>query len=247
MTKDVIVVDHVTKTFKFKKSHQDTLKNKNNRFSENRLTALDNVSLKVSEGEVFGIIGFNGSGKTTLLRTIAGLYNPDSGNVQVTGRLAPLLHIGTGFNVELIASENIIMAGMLLGIPKSEIESKIDEIIEFAELQEFANMKLKNYSAGMKARLAFSTSLQVNPDILLVDEILAVGDISFKQKSFNEFLSFKKKGKTVLYTTHSMSMLPKLCNRVLLIHNGRVDMIGKPDDVIKRYMEIYASEKGAVE
>ena len=105
MTKDVIVVENVTKTFKLKKSHQDTLKNKNNRFSENRFTALDNVSFKVSEGEVFGIIGFNGSGKTTLLRTIAGLYKPDSGNVQVTGRLAPLLHIGTGFNVELIASE----------------------------------------------------------------------------------------------------------------------------------------------
>ena len=245
MDEIAIRVNNVSKIFKLDKPLA-TNKSSQSKQQKKTLQVLDGISFTVSKGEILGIIGFNGSGKTTLLRIIAGIYKPTSGSVETFGRISPLLQLGTGFQGDLDARENVIMNGMLLGIPKSQMMQNVDSILEYAELKKFANMKLKNYSSGMKARLAFSASLRVNPDILLVDEILAVGDISFKEKSFNEFLSYKKKGKTVLYTTHSMSMLPKLCNRVSLIHNGKVDMIGKPDDVIKRYMELIASEKGVV-
>jgi len=239
LSNEVLMVNNVTKTFKLKtKGATKNIKNVLSRISRNRLIALEDVTFQVSKGEMLGIIGLNGGGKTTLLRTIAGLYQPDSGSITVRGRLAPLLHIGTGFQLEFNAKENIVISGMLLGISKSEISNKVKKILEFAELQEFSNMKLKNYSTGMKARLAFSTSLEVNPDILLVDEILAVGDISFREKSFNAFLSFKKNGKTILYTTHNLGMLTKLCDRVLLLHQGKNIMIGEPFTVLKKYKEI---------
>ena len=233
---DSIIVKNITKTFK-NVEKTITLHNTEKK-SQSRFVALEDVSFTISKGEMIGIIGLNGSGKTTLLRIISGIYKPDSGNVEVNGKIAPLLQIGTGFHEELVAKDNIIMYGMYLGFSKNEIKQKIDNIIEFAELENFTNMKLKHYSAGMKSRLAFSTALQIDPDILLVDEILAVGDIVFKKKSFNSFLLFKQKKKTVIYTSHNTSQMKELCNRIILLHKSKLIMIGKPDEVLAKYKEI---------
>ena len=241
MNSIAIELESVTKTFSFDKPDGFYPRLKQlvgNSKNGKRLVALDNVSIKISKGEVLGIIGNNGSGKTTLLRTIAGIYTPDSGRIIVNGCVAPLLQIGIGFQNELNGEENIIISGMLFGLSKSNIKEKVDEIFQFAELQKFSNMKLKHYSSGMKARLAFSTALQINPDILLVDEILAVGDASFVKKSSEAFLSFKKKGKTILLCTHNLAKLSNLCDRVLLLHEGRAVTIGKPDTIIEKYREL---------
>jgi len=235
-----ITVKNVSKSFKlggkkfFEKSPE---KSKSSGFF-----ALNDVSFNVKKGEILGIIGANGSGKTTLLRTIAGIYKPDSGYVKTNGTIAPILHIGTGFNNELDAVENIMIYGMLLGIPKMEMKKKVHDIIEWAELEKFSDVKLKKYSSGMRARLAFATTIQINPDILLVDEVLAVGDKKFKEKSFQEFSSFKKQGKTILYVTHSLKKITKLSDRVLLLDHGRVIAIGKPDEIIQKYDEMTAKD-----
>lgn len=238
-----VIVENITKTFKLPKPIGEYIQRINNGKVSDRLVALDKVSFTVKEGEMFGVIGVNGSGKTTLLRTVAGIYKPDSGLVSVKGRMTPLLQIGTGFSNELNSSENIVLAGMLLGIPKSEMKKKISQIIEFAELQDFSGMKLMHYSTGMRARLAFSTALQVNADVLLVDEILAVGDLGFLEKSFKSFLSFKEKGKTILYSTHNLNKLPQLCDRVLLLNKGKVVMIDEPNKVIEKYKELVKLQK----
>ena len=239
MSDKVIEVKNVRKTFLKSKGNGifDLLKNRSN-YKNNKLVALNDISFSVSKGEMLGVIGLNGSGKTTLLRIISGIYIPDSGTVTVQGKIAPLLQIGTGFQNEYVAKENITMYGLLMGLTKSEIEAKIDDIIEYAELKEFSNMKLKHYSAGMRSKLAFSTALQINPDILLVDEILAVGDAAFREKSFNSFLSFKKNRKTIIYSTHNLSMIPKLCDKVLLLNKGNLISIGEPEEVLRTYKEI---------
>jgi len=202
------------------------------------IRALENVSFTAEKGEVIGIIGLNGSGKSTLLRIISGIYNPTSGSVRVNGIMAPLLQLGIGFHKELVASENIVMYGMLLGMNKDEIIDKIPQIIKFAELEKFSKLKLKHYSSGMQTRLAFSIALQIDPDILIIDEILAVGDIKFKEKSFEAFRSFKEKGKTILYATHNLRSLPDLCDRVLLMHKGKVLDFDNPNEAIKKYQQI---------
>ena len=200
-----ISLTNVTKTFTKNNffSNKFSSKKISSMNQNKKLIALDNVSFDILKGKTIGIIGLNGSGKTTLLRTIAGIYTPDSGSVKTEGYMAPLLQLGTGFHNDLIPKDNIVIYGMLLGMPKSEISEKVDNIIEFAELNEFTNMKLKHFSSGMRARLAFSTDIQINPDILLVDEILSVGDLAFREKSFKAFLSFKKKEKTILLFAHN--------------------------------------------
>ena len=208
-----------------------------------RLTALDDVSLTIKKGETIGVMGLNGQGKTTLLKIIAGIYRPDSGTVTVNGKLAPLLQVGTGFNKELNAEDNIIIYGMLLGFTKNEINSKVDKIIKFAELEKFRQMKLKNYSSGMNAKLGFATALEVEPDIMLVDEVLSVGDQAFREKSFNAFLSFKKNNKTIIFTAHSNSLITELSDRVILIDKGRVVKFGKADEVIPVYNQIVDDKK----
>jgi len=234
MEEDAIIIQNVTKTFKlarpgiFKKTKS----------LEQNLMALDTISFTVKKGEMLTIIGSNGSGKTTLLRTIAGIYKPDSGKVQVSGKLAPILHLGTGFHFELNARENIISYGMLLGIKKSEIQQKISEILKFAGLEKFEFLKLKQYSTGMRARLAFATALQINPDIILIDEVLAVGDQNFRVKCFKEFFLFKNKGKTIVYTTHSLDRIYKLSDKVLLMDEGKMIAIGKPEEIKRKYEEL---------
>jgi len=186
----MIKLQHINKFFHYK---SNKISNKpSNLSSDNLIKALENISFSIKKGEVFSIIGSNGSGKTTLLRIIAGIIDPDSGTIDVNGKLAPLLQLGVGFNPELIARENILLYGLLLGFRKDEILNKVEDIIDFAELQHFTSMKLKHYSTGMKLRLALATAFQVNPDIILLDEVLAVGDIKFRKKSMNAFLSYKE-------------------------------------------------------
>jgi ABC-type polysaccharide/polyol phosphate transport system ATPase subunit len=226
-----IKLENVSKYFRI----NDSLpKNK----SKNMLIALDNVSISVKKGKILGIIGRNGSGKTTLLRIIAEIYSPDSGSVNVQGKIAPLLQLGTGFHNELNAVENIMMNGILLGLDKKTIKQKTSEIISFADLEKFAEMKLKHYSAGMRVRLAFSIALQVDPDILMIDEVISVGDIEFRKKSFDAFLSFREKGKTIIFTTHNLKMASDIADELLLLDKGKVLSIGNPSDVIEQYQKL---------
>jgi len=238
-----VQVENVSKIFRLAKPlrvpNQQTQQNHREQRS---LKALDGISFSVTKGEVLGIIGLNGSGKTTLMRIVAGVYKPDFGSVKLDGRLSPLLQLGTGFQGDLDARDNIIMNGMLLGIPKSEIKKKVNQIIEYAELERFVNMKLKFYSAGMRARLAFGTAMQIDPDILLVDEVLAVGDEKFQKKSYETFRSFTTSGKTILHSSHNLGKLAEFSNRILLLHRGKIEMLGQPDDVIKKYKEIISKE-----
>jgi len=237
-----IIVDNVSKSFDLDyKQNSSGLKDAKSKQTK-KFPALSGISFSVSKGEMIGIIGLNGSGKTTLLRLIGGIYTPDSGKITVNGTIAPLLQIGLGFHEELNAIENIILYGVLLGFKKSEIKKKIDPILEFSELEQFANMKLKQFSTGMRARLAFTTALQIKSDILLIDEILAVGDIKFNEKSFQEFLNFKNNKKTILYTSHNLGKISELCDRVLLINKGKMIMFGNPQEVIEKYKEITSSE-----
>ena len=235
-----IKVNNISKTFKIDKPGGlfRLIKKIPNGKKLKKLVAVNNISFSVKEGEIIGIIGLNGSGKTTLLRLIAGVYQPDSGSIEIKGKLSSLMQLGAGFQGDLDARENIIMNGMLLGLPKSEIKKKVNHIIEFAELEKFSNMKLKFYSSGMKSRLAFSTNMQINPDILLIDEIQAVGDKEFKKKSNEMFLSFQKNKKTILHATHNIEKLSEYCNRVLLLHQGKMLAIGNPDEVLQKYSEI---------
>jgi len=238
-----IKLSNVSKKFDLNKNKNMSKRSHKTNKPSNQILALDNISLTIEKGETIGIIGLNGSGKTTLLRIISGIYQSDSGSVLINGNLAPLLQIGTGFKKELDAEENIIINGLLLGFSKNEIKRKIDDIIKFAELERFRKLKLKDYSTGMRSRLAFSTAIQINPDILLVDEILAVGDAVFKEKSFEIFLNFKKQKKTIVYTTHSINMISDLSDRVILMDQGRILKIGKPSDVISYYKEIIKTHK----
>jgi len=239
-----VELNNVSKSFKLdtKQGISKLIKRTTNFKEQKSILALDAISFTVPKGEVLSIIGLNGSGKSTLLRTIAGVYKPDSGYVKVNGSLSPLMQLGAGFQLELNAHENIVMNGMLLGISKPDIEDKVENILEFAELERFSNMKLKHYSSGMKTRLAFATAIQIDPDILLVDEILAVGDKDFQKKSYESFLSFKNKNKTILHATHTLQRVPDFSDRVLLLDKGKNVMIGKPDEVIKKYMDIKSSK-----
>jgi len=235
-----VSVQNISKEFIINKKrgidHAHLKKSSKNNY-EKKLKALDNISFNVSKGECFGIIGLNGSGKSTLLKIISGIYFPDQGTIKIDGVLAPLLHLGSSFHDDLIASENIIMYGMLMGLTKHEIKDKVEEIMEFAELKKFFNLQLKHYSTGMRARLGFSTAMHVNSDILIIDEILGVGDRIFKEKAIKVFKSYRGK-KTILLATHSLEDLSEYCDRILLLDRGKMMLIGKPDDVIEKYKEI---------
>ena len=239
MDQIAVQVENISKTFTIQKPRGISgLLMKSNPNKYRTFLALDGVSFTVKKGEVLGIIGLNGSGKSTLLRIIAGVYKPTMGQVQVNGRLSPLLQLATGFEKELSAKENIIMNGLLLGVTKSFIQSKIEEIIQYAELEKFSEMKLKHYSSGMRARLGFSIAMNVNPEILLVDEIMSVGDKDFRKKSFETFLSLKKENKTILHATHNIEVLRDFTDKVLLLHKGKMIMLDEPNEVIKKYNSI---------
>jgi ABC-2 type transport system ATP-binding protein len=202
-----------------------------------RNDALKDVTFTVEAGEFFGVFGPNGSGKSTLLRILAGIYVPDSGRVRVNGLLSPFIELGVGFNLELNARDNIRINSTLAGLSKRQLDEKFDQILEFSELERFVDQRLKNYSSGMLVRLAYSIAIQIPFDVLLLDEVLAVGDESFQQKCFATFERFKEEGKTVVLVTHALDLLSRFCDRVLLIEHGIVRATGAADDVVELYRE----------
>lgn len=201
------------------------------------LQALDGISFEVPEGEFFGIVGANGSGKSTLLKLLARIYHPDAGTVEVRGRLSPLIELGVGFHDELAARDNVLINCALLGLTRREALRRFDSIIEFAELEDFIDLKLRNYSSGMKVRLAFSTAIRVDAQVILLDEVLAVGDASFQQKCFDVFRRLRGEGRTVVLVTHGLETVERFCDRAMLLDNGSAIAIGAPDEVIKTYRE----------
>ncbi|WP_145410990.1 ABC transporter ATP-binding protein [Paenibacillus xylanexedens] len=197
--------------------------------------ALHDINFNVKKGEVFGIVGLNGAGKSTLLKIVAGVIKPTSGSIERNGSLVPLLELGGGFNGELSGLENIFLNALYLGYSKKFIQQKVDEIIEFSELEKFINTPLKNYSSGMKARLGFSIATLVKPEILIVDEVLSVGDHRFKEKSEAKMKSLMSSGTTVLFVSHSIEQMKNMCNRVLWLDQGKVKEIGSAVEVCEKY------------
>ena len=200
--------------------------------------ALKGISFAVSPGEMVGIIGRNGSGKSTILKVVAGVYTPSEGRVTVKGSIAPLIELGAGFHNELTGRENILINGLLLGLSKRQIEERQEGIIEFSELGDFIDSPVKQYSSGMYMRLAFSIAIAVDPDILIIDEILGVGDAGFQQKCLGRIQRFREQGKTILFVSHVKDSVRELCDRVLLMHRGELLADGRPDEVISIYEEI---------
>ncbi|MEF2968144.1 ABC transporter ATP-binding protein [Paenibacillus sp. M1] len=199
--------------------------------------AVNNVSFSVKKGEVLGIIGRNGAGKSTLLKIVSGILKPTQGEVVRRGTIAPMIELGAGFNGELTGLENIYMNGLVLGYSRRFINEHIEEIIEFSEIGKFIHTPLKNYSSGMKARLGFSIATIVKPDILILDEVLSVGDFKFKEKSEKKIMSIINSGTTVLFVSHSMRQVENLCHKVLWLENGSVRKIGEPSVVCKEFLE----------
>jgi len=209
----------------FRTTHQETLE------------VLRDVTFDVAQGEFFGIVGRNGSGKSTLLKCLAGIYEADEGSLAVDGRVATFIELGVGFNPELAARDNVIINATMLGLTRREAAARFDDILAFAELEEFVDMKLKNYSSGMTVRLAFSTAIQVDADVLLVDEVLAVGDAAFQQKCQDEFHRLKAAGKTILFVTHDMGAVERFCDRAMLLERGEIVALGDPVRVGRAYNE----------
>ena len=230
------------KTFRIPTHRVDSLKERAVRPFSSRdyrvLRALDDVSFEIRQGEFFGIVGRNGSGKSTLLKCLASIYRVDAGTIRMAGRLAPFIELGVGFNVELTARENVVLNGVMMGLSKSETKRRLDSIVDFAELDEFIDLRLKNYSSGMLVRLAFSLMMQVDADVLLIDEVLAVGDAAFQQKCADAFHEMKAQGKTIVLVTHSMDTVRTYCDRAMLIDDGTVQRIGDPAEVGDQYLRL---------
>jgi len=198
-------------------------------------TALENVSFEVQQGDVFGIVGLNGSGKSTLLKLVSGILKPTTGSVSVTGTIAPLIELGAGFDMNLTARENIYLNGSVLGHSKKTMDEKFDDIVDFSELHEFIDVPMKNYSSGMVARIGFAIATIVNPDILIVDEILSVGDFRFQEKCEERISNLMGGGTTVLIVSHTLAQIERLCNRVLWLDRGHMRMIGDMEEVCEAY------------
>lgn len=201
---------------------------------------LKNLSFDIKKGEFIGIVGRNGSGKSTLLKILAGIYYPENGEITVDGTLIPFIELGVGFNPDLTGRENVYMNGALLGFSNEEMDAMYDDIWNFAELKDFQDQKLKNYSSGMQVRLAFSIAIRARGDILLLDEVLAVGDAAFQEKCSDYFASLHKKRQTVVLVTHSMGDIRKYCDRAILIENGEIVKDGNPDKVADAYLKLWS-------
>jgi ABC-type polysaccharide/polyol phosphate transport system ATPase subunit len=240
-------IEAVHKTFRLPHHRYSTLKERALHPFASRtmeeLHAVDGVSVDIEQGEFFGIVGRNGSGKSTLLKCLAGIYETDEGEIVINGRLSPFIELGVGFNPDLTARENVLINAIMLGLTRKQARERFDDIIAFAELEEFLDLKLKNYSSGMAVRLGFAVAIQVDADILLIDEVLAVGDAAFQQKCFDEFVRIREAGKTILLVTHDMGAVHRFCDRAMLLERGRVVEIGDPDDVGNRYLELNFSER----
>lgn len=243
MSKDsdiAIRVRDLHKTFRIPLEGGNNLKQRIVNFSKRKkgyreFSPLNGISFEIKKGEFFGIVGRNGSGKSTLLKTIAGIYEADKGHVTVNGKLVPFIELGVGFNPELTGRENVYLNGALLGFSREEMTAMYDEIVDFAELHDFMDEKLKNYSSGMQVRLAFSIAIRAEGDILLLDEVLAVGDSAFQEKCYDYFDKIKRQKKTIILVTHSMSIVNNYCTKALYLKDGKVDLIGSPEEVANRY------------
>jgi ABC-2 type transport system ATP-binding protein len=237
-----IEVSGLYKSFRIPTHRVDSLKERAVRPFASRdyreLRALDGVSFDVRKGEFFGIVGRNGSGKSTLLKLLASIYRADAGTIRMAGRLAPFIELGVGFNHDLTARENVVLNGVMMGLTPKEMRHRLDSVIEFAELNEFADLKLKNYSSGMLVRLAFSVMMEADADVLLIDEVLAVGDASFQQKCADAFHDMKEAGKTIVLVTHDMSTVESYCHRAILIADGKIQLIGDPGEVGREYLRV---------
>ncbi len=248
-SEDAIIVENVSKHFRIPHEKKTTLFEhilgtiKGGESTHEEFWALKNVSFKVNKGETLGIIGENGAGKSTLLKIIAGVFSPDSGSVTVNGKIAPFLELGVGFQPELTAEDNVRLYGAIMGMTKQGMESKFEGIFEFAELQRFRNMKLKNFSSGMYARLAFATATATEPDILLIDEVLAVGDAAFRKKCYDRMKEYRKSGKTFILVSHDMGAIRDNCSRTIFLHKGVKTKEGDSNSVIDSYSNYSSQSK----
>ena len=240
MSKAIVEISKLTKSFKIPLEASSGVKQQLINILKGRkgyrvFTPLKDISFTINEGDFFGIVGRNGSGKSTLLKTIAGIYTSNSGNVKVHGSLVPFIELGVGFNPELTGRENIFLNGALLGFSHEEMESMYSAIVEFAELEDFMEERLKNYSSGMQVRLAFSIAIRAHADILLLDEVLAVGDEAFQKKCYSYFDKLKREKRTVILVTHDMAAVERFCTKAVFIEDGHVKMIGKPYRIAAAY------------
>jgi ABC-type polysaccharide/polyol phosphate transport system ATPase subunit len=238
-----ITVRNLSKTFRLPDERRGTLRERLMKFGvRNERKAkrtLDNISFEIQQGEFFGIIGRNGSGKSTLLKILAGIYKPDKGSeFTIHGRIAPMLELGVGFNAELTGRENVYLSATILGLTKAEIDARYEEIVRFAEIQDFMELQVKHYSSGMSMKLAFSVAAQINAPIMLLDEVLAVGDFVFQEKCFALFEQYKKERKTIILVTHDPGAMERFADRALLIHESKLEMIGDPQEVLEKYHSI---------
>ena len=238
---NAIIVDNVSKKFRIPHEKKRTVFQNivgliKRQFTYEEFWALNDISFEVNKGEAFGIIGRNGSGKSTLLKILAKVLYPDSGSVSINGKVASFLQLGVGFQPELTARENVYIYSSILGLSRRQVDKVYDEIIDFAELKKFENMKLKNFSSGMKVRLAFSTAVYAVPDTLLLDEVLAVGDEAFQKKCRDKMNQFKSEGKTVVFVSHALKSVKELCQRTMLLNEGRIVSMGDTEKVINDYL-----------
>ncbi len=238
----LIEVRDLEKTFRVPDHRVDTLKERVvhplRRVEFRELRALRGISFDVHRGEFFGVVGRNGSGKSTLLKVLASIYRPDGGRIRMAGRLAPFIELGVGFNPELTARENVELNGVMMGLGRRGAKRRLESVLEFAELREFVDLKLKNYSSGMMVRLAFAVMVEADADVMLVDEVLAVGDAAFAQKCTDVFREKKAAGKTLVLVTHDMATVQAFCDRAMLIHDGEQRFLGEPEEAALRYYRL---------
>lgn len=247
MKEEVAVsIKRVAKSFKLPHEKEDSIKiqainrlrgKHSGKYDEYK--ALRGISLDIKKGEFIGVLGRNGAGKSTLLKIIAEIYQPTSGSIKVSGKLVPFIELGVGFNPNLSGRDNVYLNGAMLGFSRKEVDKIYDDIVAFAELEDFMDQKLKNYSSGMQVRLAFSLAIRAEADILLLDEVLAVGDAAFQKKCYDYFDSLKENKKTIIFVTHNMSAVRKYCTRAVLIERGVIAGDGNPDDIADKYEELF--------
>jgi ABC-type polysaccharide/polyol phosphate transport system ATPase subunit len=247
-----IRVAGLRKTFRVPKHRVHTIKERSlhpfRRDTYDEFEVLRGIDFEVLQGEFFGIVGRNGSGKSTLLKCMAGIYRADAGTIEVAGRLSPFIELGVGFNPDLTARDNVVINAVMMGLQPRQAKARFDEIMAFAELERFADQKLKNYSSGMQVRLAFSVMVQSDPDVLLIDEVLAVGDAAFQQKCIDVFYGLRAQGKTIVLVTHEMGLVERFCHRALKLSGGDITHVGDPAEVGRAYMtENFASYTSDVE
>lgn len=249
MSEVAISIENISKVYKLYDKPMDRLKEslgftKSKKYKEH--FALHDVSFKVNKGETVGIIGTNGAGKSTILKIITGVLNPTSGNVNVKGRISALLELGAGFNMEYSGLENVYLNGSMIGFSREEIDKKLDDILNFADIGDFIHQPVKTYSSGMFVRLAFAVAINIEPEILIVDEALSVGDVFFQAKCYKKFEEFKKMGKTILFVSHDLGSISKYCDRVVLLNKGRKEAEGRPKEMVDLYKKLLISDTDGI-